>query len=176
MQTLPSIISAHIAALYSDISFSPTLSAPPKAEHGEYCFGVFTLAKPLGKAPTQIAEEIANMLREDTTNFTQVNVIGGYVNLSCTAKVWMDILSQVENTKQEKKNETMVVDYIGANIGKPLHIGHLCTPSIGQSIINTYRYLGYSVIGDTHIGDWGLFGKLIAAHKRFGGIDGLQTK
>ena len=176
MQTLQSIISAHIAALYGDIVFSPTLSAPPKLEHGEYCFGVFTLAKPLGKAPAQIAEEIAIRLREDTTHFTQVNVIGGYVNLSCTAKVWMDILSQVEHTQQEKKNETIVVDYIGANIGKPLHIGHLCTPSIGQSIINTYRYLGYSVIGDTHIGDWGLFGKLIAAHKRFGRIDGLQTK
>ena len=98
MQTLPSIISAHIAALYGDIVFSPTLSAPPKAEHGEYCFGVFTLAKPLGKAPTQIAEEIASRLREDTNHFTQVNVIGGYVNLSCTAKVWMDIFSQVEKT------------------------------------------------------------------------------
>jgi arginyl-tRNA synthetase len=128
MQTLPSIISAHIAALYSDLSFSPTLSAPPRAEHGEYCFGVFTLAKPLGKAPSQIAEEIANRLREDAEHFTQVNVIGGYVNLSCTASVWMDILSQVENTRQEKKNETIVVDYIGMNVGKPPHIGHICTP------------------------------------------------
>jgi arginyl-tRNA synthetase len=176
MQTLQSIISSHIAALYGDIVFSPTLSAPPKVEHGEYCFGVFTLAKPLGKAPNQIAEEIAAVLRADLDKFTEVNTIGGYVNLSCTANIWMDILSQVENAKQEVKNETIVVDYIGANIGKPLHIGHLCTPSIGQSIINTYRYLGYSVIGDTHIGDWGLFGKLIAAHKRFGRVDRLETK
>jgi arginyl-tRNA synthetase len=128
MQTLSFIISAHITDLYSEISFSPTLSAPPRTEHGEYCFGVFTLAKPLGKAPSQIAEEIANRLREDTEHFTQVNVIGGYVNLSCTAKVWMDILSQVENSTQEKKNETIVVDYIGMNVGKPPHIGHICTP------------------------------------------------
>lgn len=163
MQTLPSIISAHIAALYSDISFSPTLSAPPRAEHGEYCFGVFTLAKPLGKAPAQIAEEIAIRLREDTAHFTQVNVIGGYVNLSCTAKVWMNILSQVSDQKPKtKNNQTIVVDYIGANAGKPLHIGHICTPSVGQSICNIYRHLGYDVIGDSHFGDWGgIFGKLI---------------
>jgi arginyl-tRNA synthetase len=167
MKNLQSIISAHIDALYSDISFSPTLSAPPKVEHGEYCFGVFTLAKPLGKSPAQIAEEIANMLREDTTHFTQVNVIGGYVNLSCTAKVWMDILSQAENTQQEKKNETIVVDYIGANAGKPLHIGHICTPSVGQAICNIYRHLGYDVIGDSHFGDWGgIFGKLIYQWKK----------
>jgi arginyl-tRNA synthetase len=128
MQTLSSIISGHIASLYEEIVFSPTLSAPPRTEHGEYCFGVFTLAKPLGKSPAQIAEEIATALRADTTHFTQVNVIGGYVNLSCTASVWMDILSQVEYTKQEKKNETIVVDYIGMNVGKPPHIGHICTP------------------------------------------------
>ncbi len=166
MQTLQSIISAHIASLYGDIVFSPTLSAPPKPEHGEYCFGVFTLAKPLGKSPNMIAEEIAAELRKDTTHFTQINTIGGYVNLSCAANVWMDILSQVENAKQENKNQTIVVDYIGANAGKPLHIGHICTPSVGQAISNIYRHLGYDVIGDSHFGDWGgIFGKLIAGYK-----------
>ena len=164
--SLSSIISTHISTLYGGIVFSPTLSAPPRAEHGEYCFGVFTLAKPLGKSPNMIAEEIAVVLRTDNTHFTQINTIGGYVNLSCTASVWMDILSQVENQKQEKKNETIVVDYIGANAGKPLHIGHICTPSVGQAICNIYRHLGYDVISDSHYGDWGgIFGKLIAAGK-----------
>ncbi|MBC7503427.1 arginine--tRNA ligase [Candidatus Gracilibacteria bacterium] len=163
---LTSIISAHTSALYPNVSFSPILSAPPKSEHGEYCFGVFTLAKPLGKSPNQIAEEIATELRKDSIHFTQINTIGGYVNLSCTASVWMDILSQVENTRQESKNQTIVVDYIGANAGKPLHIGHICTPSIGQVICNIYRHLGYDVIGDSHFGDWGgIFGKLIYAWK-----------
>lgn len=164
--SLSSIISTHISTLYWDIVFSPTLSAPPKPEHGEYCFGVFTLAKPLGKSPNQIAEEIAGVLRKDTIHFTQINTIGGYVNLSCAANIWMDILSQVENQQQEKKNETIVVDYIGANAGKPLHIGHICTPSIGQAICNIYRHLGYDVIWDSHFGDWGgIFGKLIAGYK-----------
>lgn len=166
MQNLTTIISSHISNLYGDISFSPTLSAPPKPEHGEYCFGVFTLAKPLGKSPNIIAEEIATELRKDITHFTQVNTIGGYVNLSCAAGIWLDILNTISNPEMVKpgKWKTIVVDYIGANAGKPLHIGHLCTPSIGQTICNIYNHLGYKVIGDSHFGDWGgIFGKLIYA-------------
>ncbi len=157
MQNIASIIASHISNLYVDISFSPTLSAPPKPEHGEYCFGVFTLAKPLGKSPNIIAEEIATELRKDVSHFTQVNTIGGYVNFSCTAVVWMEILNTISNPEMIKpgKRETIVVDYIGANAGKPLHIGHLCTPSIGQTICNIYNHLGYKVIGDSHFGDWG---------------------
>ncbi len=164
MQYLTSIISSHIQSLYADISFSPTLSAPPKPEHGEYCFGVFTLAKPLGKSPNIIAEEIAGRLRSDTNNFTQVNTIGGYVNLSCTAGIWLDILNTISHPKMVKPGgwKTVIVDYIGANAGKPLHIGHLCTPSVGQAICNIHNHLGYRVIGDSHFGDWGgIFGKLI---------------
>ena len=166
MQHLTTIISSHISNLYGDTSFSPALSAPPKPEHGEYCFGVFTLAKPLGKSPNIIAEEIANELRKDTANFTQINTIGGYVNLSCTAGIWLDILNTISHPEIVKPGrwKTIVVDYIGANAGKPLHIGHLCTPSVGQAICNIYNHLGYKVIGDSHFGDWwGIFGKLIFA-------------
>ncbi len=164
MQNITSIITSHIATLYGDIRFSPVLSAPPKPEHGEYCFGVFTLAKPIGKSPNIIAEEIATVLRSNTTHFTQVNTIGGYVNFSCTAIVWMEILNTLTSPEMVKpgSGKTIVVDYIGANAGKPLHIGHLCTPSVGQTICNIYNHLGYRVIGDSHFGDWGgIFGKLI---------------
>lgn len=171
MQHLTTIISSHISNLYGDISFSPALSAPPKPEHGEYCFGVFTLAKPLGKSPNIIAEEIANELRKDTANFTQINTIGGYVNLSCTAGIWLDILNTISHPEMVKPGrwKTVIVDYIGANAGKPLHIGHLCTPSVGQAICNIYNHLGYKVIGDSHFGDWGgIFGKLIWSFKNDG--------
>ena len=160
---LTSIIKQHVESLYPHIEFSPILSAPPKPEHGEYCFGVFTLAKPLGKSPNIIAEEIATELRKDTDNIISGNTIGGYVNITCTAKVWWDIFSQMEiQWARESNGKTIVVDYIGANAGKPLHIWHICTPSIGQVICNIYHHLGYEVIGDSHFGDWGgIFGKLI---------------
>jgi arginyl-tRNA synthetase len=176
MQTLSSIISSHISALYGDISFSPTLSAPPKVEHGEYCFGVFTLAKPLGKAPNIIAEEIAVELRKDTEHFTQVNVIGGYVNFGCTTKIWMDILSQVEKTWPHKSNgKKAIMELFSLNVGKPLHIGHLCPTSTGQAIVNTHRYLGWDVIVDNHMGDWGsLFGKLIVGYEKYGDATKLE--
>ena len=67
------------------------------------------------------------------------------------------------------EDKTVVVDYNQPNIGKPLHIGHLCTPSFGQSAINLLRYQGYRVYGDMHQGDWGsIFGKLITAWKKYG--------
>lgn len=62
------------------------------------------------------------------------------------------------------------------NVGKPPHIGHICTPLQGQSIINTMRYLGYHVIGDSHLGDWGsLFGKLIVGYKKYGNPEKLAS-
>jgi arginyl-tRNA synthetase len=51
----------------------------------------------------------------------------------------------------ENKQETIYIDYIGANVGKPLHIGHMCTPTQGQVIINVFKKLGYNVISDSHI-------------------------
>lgn len=64
---------------------------------------------------------------------------------------------------------------MGANIGKPLHIGHLCTPLFGQATINLLRTTGYEVTADMHQGDWGgIFGKLITGWKYFGDEEAFQ--
>ncbi|MDD2693999.1 MAG: arginine--tRNA ligase [Candidatus Gracilibacteria bacterium] len=176
MQNIQSFITNTIKSLYG-VDFSLEISPAPKAELGEYCIGVFQLAKPVGKAPNMIAEELATELAKNTEFFVSTNSIGGYVNFFLTDSVWLLLFADLNQSGNKPTNQqTIVVDYIGANIGKPLHIGHLCTPSIGQAIINIYRYLGYKVIGDTHVGDWGLFGKLIAAHKLLGRANGLEEK
>jgi arginyl-tRNA synthetase len=161
MKNIQSIITTTIYSLYNT-EFSPEISHAPKPELGEYCINIFPLAKTAGKAPPLIAEEVANALAKHTDIFASTSATGGYVNFFLTNSLWMEILESIDTEKKSKNNETIVVDYIGANVGKPLHIGHICTPSIGQTICNVYSYLGYDVIGDSHFGDWGgIFGKLI---------------
>lgn len=58
--------------------------------------------------------------------------------------------------EQPAKKETIVIDYGGANVAKPLHVGHLRSAVIGESIKRTARYIGHKVVGDVHLGDWGL--------------------
>lgn len=165
MNTIQELIQETILALYHR-DFSPEISPAPKPELGEYCINIFPLAKPLGKAPNIISEEVASRLAQSSNIFRSTSATGGYVNFFLTDTIWLDIFRDVAYKEQVKhgKGPTIVVDYIGANVGKPLHIGHICTPSIGQTICNVYRHLGYIVIGDSHFGDWGgIFGKLIYA-------------
>jgi len=202
MKTINSVITSTLEKLYNS-DYTPEISVAPKAELGEYCINVFPLAKTVWKAPNIISAEVATELAKHTDVFVSTSATGGYVNLFLADGVWMDIFQSLKNSPLIKgdvtewqedlvsgKSEhnppnplyqggtkpTIIVDYIGANIGKPLHIGHLCTPSIWQTIINIYRHLGYNVIGDTHVGDWWLFGKLIAAHKLLGRTNGLEEK
>ena len=74
----------------------------------------------------------------------------------------------VTNPEEAKDPQTMILDYGGPNVAKPLHVGHLRSAIIGESIKRMGRYLGHKVIGDVHLGDWGLQMGLIITelHKR----------
>ncbi len=183
MQEIQNIIQSVLHTLYG-IESSPEITLAPKPELGEYCVNIFPIVKSVGKAPNLISEEVAIELAKHTEIFTSTSATGGYVNFFLTDGVWIELFSSViakheaiqEKTDQDfsatalafARNDkpTIIVDYIGANAGKPLHIAHICTPSIGQAICNVYRHLGYRVIGDSHFGDWGgIFGKLIWMYK-----------
>ncbi len=170
MKAVQKIVSWTLNVLYglSLTEADINLENPPKSEFGDFAYSCFRFAKTLGKSPAIIAEEVRSALSSQKW-IINPSTIGGYVNFFVDKKLFLEDLEILSLEPKEKKNETIIVDYVGANAGKPLHIGHLCTPSSGQAFINMFRHLGYTVIGDTHFGDWGgIFGKLIYAWKNTG--------
>ena len=175
MQSVQSALQEIFSKLYN---LHPTfeITAAPKPEFGEFCINVFPFTKVLSKAPNEISEEVARELENFSESIKKATATGGYVNFFLTDAYWQEIFNNIVSAeKPASKNETVVVDYIGMNVGKPPHIGHICTPLLGQAIINTLRYAGYTVIGDSHLGDWGsLFGKLIVGFQKYGNAQKLQ--
>lgn len=154
------------------------LSLPPPKESADFAFWAFIIAKELKSNPMQIAMELASFLGE-REEIEEANSSGPYVNIKLSKDIFslafLDIYKKWLENLFEKNNEYITVDYIWANVWKPLHIGHMCTPNIGQAICNLYRKLWYNVIGDSHIWDWGIiFGKLILAYKMWGEKDRLE--
>ncbi len=143
------------------------LETPPKKDLWDFAFGCFLLARDLKKNPAQIADEILESLKNEEL-IESASVSGPYLNIKVNK---LNIISLIRNYNFEKvfennKWKTIVVDYIGANVWKPLHIGHMCTPNQWQAMINVYKKLWFTVKADSHIGDWWIiFGKLIAAYK-----------
>ena len=145
-----------------------TIVLPPKADLGDFAIGCFILAKKLGVAPNIAATRLTEAFSKHSEIFQSAGVTGPYVNITLASKYIAARLKDLNTEQLPAKKETILVDYFSANIGKPLHIGHLCSPSIGQTLINAHKYLGYTTIGDNHLGDWGgIFGKLITAYKKF---------
>lgn len=151
------------------------LETPPKKEMGDFAFGCFLLARECKKSPQIIAEEIASSLsKEEVKGISSAAAVGPYVNIFLGSESYSeDFIEMLQReeliSKIDNKDSTIYIDYIGANVGKPLHIGHMCTPCQGQVFVNLFQKLGYNVVADSHIGDWGIiFGKLIVAYKKYG--------
>lgn len=125
------------------------------------CNGAMAGAKKYKKAPIMIANEVAEKLT-DSEVFTEVSVVApGFLNLKVKEVFVTEYLKGMrvdakfglEEVKQPKK---IVIDYGGPNVAKPLHVGHLRSAIIGESIKRINRFAGHEVIGDIHLGDWGL--------------------
>lgn len=137
------------------------------------CNGAMAAAKAYKKAPIMIAKDVVEQLlgsqaleQAEAVNpgFINLKVSGDFVAQYLTAMRLSDHLG-VEKAKEPKK---MVLDYGGPNVAKPLHVGHLRSAIIGESIKRMGRFLGHEIIGDVHLGDWGLQMGLIITelHKR----------
>lgn len=126
------------------------------------CDDAFKLAKEYHKAPIIIAEEIVSKLKEDKNfdnYFKEVTASKpGFININVSDMLINKSLKQLiaeEKFGVNKENETIVLDYGGPNVAKPLHVGHLRTAIIGQAINNILKFKGNITIGDVHLGDIG---------------------
>ena len=125
------------------------------------CNGAMAAAKEYHKAPIMIANDVAEKL-SDSKVFAEVQAVApGFLNLKIKNSFFTDYLKEMEKADKfgldkPEKPMKIVVDYGGANIAKPLHVGHIRSAVIGESVKRILRYCGHEVIGDVHLGDWGL--------------------
>ena len=135
------------------------------------CNGAMAGAKIYKKAPIAIANEVAEFLKESDA-FSSVDVCPpGFINLNVSDKFLCDFVLKMSETEKygvelAAAKKRYIIDYGGPNVAKPLHVGHLRSAVIGESIKRIIRYMGHEAIGDIHLGDWGLqMGLVIAAFK-----------
>ncbi len=125
------------------------------------CNGAMAGAGKYHKAPIMIANDVAEKL-SDSKVFAEVQAVApGFLNLKIKNSFFTDYLKEMEKADKfgldkPEKPMKIVVDYGGANIAKPLHVGHIRSAVIGESVKRILRYCGHAVIGDVHLGDWGL--------------------
>ncbi len=125
------------------------------------CNGALAAAKEYHKAPIQMANEVVEQLAGSNTFLEITAQQPGFINMTVSHVFLADYINRMAASdtfgcEKVEKSETIVIDYGGANVAKPLHVGHLRSAIIGESIKRTARYMGYEVIGDVHLGDWGL--------------------
>ena len=125
------------------------------------CNGAMAGAKAYKKAPFMIADDVVAQL-SDSRIFSRAEVVKpGFINLDVKPEFvaeYMNKMAEDEKLSVEtaKNPKTIIIDYGGPNVAKPLHVGHLRSAIIGESIKRIGRFVGHKVIGDVHLGDWGL--------------------
>ena len=131
-----------------------------------------TTAKIFRKAPRQIAQDLLDNFPENKV-IEKLEIAGpGFINIFLDLNFISSVLKKIETEKWSfdhiNTKGDVVIDYSSPNIAKPMHAGHLRTTIIGDSIKRIMRYVGYRVIADNHLGDWGTqFGKLIVGYRNW---------
>ena len=138
----------------------PEVSVSNRPDISDYQYnGAFKLAKTMHKSPMVIADEIVCKLK-DNDMFKEVSNVNGFINITLSDKALIDYLNEIVNnfdinTFKINTDETIFLDYGGANVAKALHAGHLRSPNIGEALKRLCEVVGYKTISDVHYGDWG---------------------
>lgn len=172
MKTLTGLLNEKLEAAFEKCGYSKELAIVTVSDRPDLCQfqcnGAFGGAKLYHKAPRMIAEDVAAVLREDE-DLAKAEIAGaGFINIDISDKLLLEFIEQVytdANTgvPQAEKPETIVLDYGGPNVAKPLHIGHLRAAVIGEALKRLVRATGRKAIADVHLGDWGLQMGLVMA-------------
>lgn len=154
------VVNAFVEAGYDEKYGMVSLSNRP--DLCEYqCNGAMAGAKAYKKAPIMIANDVVAIL-EKSEIFESVEAVNpGFINMKLNrafvAQYLMDMAAdEYLSIAQAENPKTIMIDYGGPNVAKPLHVGHLRSAIIGESIKRMSRAVGHKVIGDVHLGDWGL--------------------
>ena len=171
MEKILDIISAKMQQAFVDAGYDASfgrVTVSNRPDLCEYqCNGALPAAKQYKCAPIQIANAVVEKL--DAADFSMCDaVMPGFINLKLSDAFLQNYLEGMRTApdfgvEKTGAGKTIVVDYGGANVAKPLHIGHLRPAIIGEALKRMYKFMGYNTIGDVHLGDWGLQMGLIIA-------------
>ena len=165
MESILEVLTKKFEAVFEKASYDKsyaTVGVSNRPDLCEFqCNGAMSLAKLYKKKPLDIALEVVEKLKEDKAFSKLEAVPPGFINMSLSNEFLSGYLQSM--SKEEKfginitnKKDKIIVDYGGANVAKPLHVGHLRSAIIGESIKRLGAYFGNEMIGDVHLGDWGL--------------------
>ncbi len=173
-QEVEAIVAATAQTLYgADVSAGPYVRPCPDTRHGDFQTNLAMVqAKKAGKNPRELAQQIVDALAEHSV-FEKPEIAGpGFVNFRlkagyCAAQTHARSQDQRLGIEPAAQPLKVVIDYSGPNIAKELHVGHLRSTILGDSLARLFRFLGHNVISDNHLGDWGTqFGIVILGYKR----------
>ena len=171
MEKILDIITAKMQQAFADAGYDASfgrVTVSNRPDLCEYqCNGALSAAKQYKCAPIMIAKTVVEKLNAEDYSLVEA-VMPGFINLKLSDSFLQAYLEEMRTAadfgvQKIGEGKTIVVDYGGANVAKPLHIGHLRPAIIGEALKRLHKFLGYNTIGDVHLGDWGLQMGLIIA-------------
>ncbi|MCH5341363.1 MAG: arginine--tRNA ligase [Acetatifactor sp.] len=177
MKKLLHILSEEMGKAFEAAGYDSTLgrvTISNRPDLCEYqCNGAMAGAKQYKKAPIAIASDVAEQLKGSSVFSEAAAVAPGFLNLKLSEEYLLQIVKTMAaepkfGLEPPERSKKIMIDYGGANVAKPLHVGHIRSAVIGESVKRICRYAGHEVIGDVHLGDWGLQMGLV--------ITGLQDR
>ena len=175
MKKLMELMAEELSAAFEKAGYDPSygkVNVSNRPDLCEFqCNGAMAGAKAYKKAPFMIAEDVVKCL-ENSRIFSSVEVVKpGFINLKTDKTYLAEYLQKMSEDEKLSVTpagtpKTIIIDYGGPNVAKPLHVGHLRSAIIGESLKRIGRFMGHKVIGDVHLGDWGLQMGLIITELR----------